>query len=96
MHDYCPVCGQHYEPEPGFFWGAMYVSYAFSVAIVVAVGLAVYVLGHDPDTWVYIVSAALAIVLFMPLTFRYSRLVMLYLFGGIDYNPAAPVRQARR
>lgn len=37
------------KPEPGFFWGAMYISYAFSMAIVVAVGIAVFVLRHNPD-----------------------------------------------
>jgi uncharacterized protein (DUF983 family) len=39
MHEHCPVCNFRYEIELGFFWGAMYISYGFSVAIVVMVGL---------------------------------------------------------
>ncbi|GAB3843090.1 DUF983 domain-containing protein [Hymenobacter jeollabukensis] len=92
MHQACPVCHQHYEPEPGFYWGAMYISYAFSVAIVVAVGIATYVLGHDPDAWVYITAVAVTTLLMVPLSFRFSRLVMLHLFAGIDYDPAVEAR----
>jgi len=28
MPDRCPNCKQNYMPEPGFYYGAMYVSYA--------------------------------------------------------------------
>ena len=96
MHEACPRCEQHYEPEPGFYWGAMYISYAFSVAIVVAVGIAVYVLGHDPDTWVYVTAVAITAVLMAPLSLRYSRMVMLYLVAGFDFDPAVAAEVARR
>ena len=89
MNESCPVCHQHFEPEPGFYWGAMYISYAFSVALVVIVGIATYVLGHDPDTWVYVTAVAVSTVLLIPVSFRYSRTVMLHLFAGIDYDPQA-------
>lgn len=83
----CPVCGQAYEPEPGFYWGAMYISFAFSTAIMLVVGFAVYFLLDDPDTWVYIVSVAVASILLTPLSLRYSRTLMLYWFGGVHYDP---------
>jgi len=54
MHVACWVCHQHFESEPGFYWVVLYISYAFSVAVVVAVGIATYVLGHAPTpgcTW---------------------------------------------
>lgn len=31
----CTVCGQKYEKEPGFYYGAMYVAYALGVALFV-------------------------------------------------------------
>ena len=43
----CPVCGLKYEKEPGFFQGAMYVSYAIGVAVSVATWVAVIVLFPD-------------------------------------------------
>ena len=35
MHTKCPVCGQYYELEPGFYYGTGYVSYALTVALTV-------------------------------------------------------------
>ena len=37
MNEDCPVCGLHFEREPGFFVGAMYVNYALAVALFVAI-----------------------------------------------------------
>lgn len=88
MPAHCPVCQQAYEPEPGFYWGAMYISFVFSTGIMLVVGFAVYFLLNDPDTWVYILSVAVASLLFMPFSLRYSRTLMLYLFGGVRYDAA--------
>ncbi len=30
MPEKCPVCNQKFEPEPGFYYGAMFLSYIFS------------------------------------------------------------------
>ncbi|MCB0617609.1 MAG: DUF983 domain-containing protein [Saprospiraceae bacterium] len=30
MPDRCAVCGQNYMPEPGFYFGAMFISYIFT------------------------------------------------------------------
>lgn len=89
----CPVCGQVYEPEPGFYWGAMYISFAFSTGIMLVVGLAVYYLLGDPDTWVYTSAVAIVALLFTPLSLRYSRTLMLYLFGGVRYDKRYATRQ---
>lgn len=83
----CPVCGQAYEPEPGFYIGAMYVSYGFVVPLVLGVGLLVYHLGNDPDTWVYVAAVTVATLALTPLLFRYARAVMLYAFGGVRFRP---------
>ncbi|MER2995954.1 DUF983 domain-containing protein [Pontibacter populi] len=88
MYDDCPVCGLHYEVEVGLFYGAMYISYGFSVAIVVIVGVLLYNLAGDPPTWVYISTVAAVVVIAAPLLFRYSRVLMLHFFSGIDYNPS--------
>ena len=36
MHVNCPVCNYKFEKEPGFYIGAMYVSYALGVGEIVA------------------------------------------------------------
>lgn len=82
MHQHCSHCGASFNPEPGFYFGAMYVSYAFSVAIFTTVYVALSVL-FDPPDWVYVVSIIVASVIFIPLSFKYSRVVWLYYFGGL-------------
>lgn len=90
----CPVCGQAYEPEPGFYWGAMFVSYFFAVAVFAVSGVALYCLAGDPPLWVYVSTVAVVSLLSTPLVFRYSRAIMLYLFGGVRYNPTWAARPA--
>ena len=85
MHKYCPVCGLQYEREPGFFFGAMYISYAFSVAIFVAVGVALSVLGDYP-LYYYLIGVTITIILLFPIMFRYSRILFLHFFGGVDFD----------
>lgn len=82
----CPHCNLLYEVEPGFFYGAMYVSYAFAVAQVIIVGFLVNYLLDGPSAntiMLYVVSFA---VVTAPLVFRYSRVIYLYLFSGVNFD----------
>ncbi|HEX8658908.1 MAG TPA: DUF983 domain-containing protein [Hymenobacter sp.] len=83
----CPVCEQSFEPEPGFYYGSMYITFAFNVATMFAVGIPLYYFFGNPDTWVYVVVVTGLTLLFTPLILRYSRALMLYLFGGAHYEP---------
>lgn len=88
MYEHCPHCGLKFEIEPGYFYAAMYVSYAFSVAEVVSLGLATAFLTKSESPWVYIVVLFSAIFLFAPFNLRFSRLVLLhYLSPKVRYNP---------
>ena len=86
MPEACPVCRQTYEPEPGFYYGAMYISSGFSTGILLAIGFLLFYLAHDPPLWVYITTVAVAVLGVTPLLFRYSRAVMLYGFGGASFD----------
>ncbi|MEM1406420.1 MAG: DUF983 domain-containing protein [Bacteroidota bacterium] len=86
MNKNCPSCGLQFEREPGFFFGAMYISYAFSVALFVAIGLGLSIIGDFP-LYIYFISIVLAVIIFLPVSFRYSRILFLHLFGGIDFDP---------
>ncbi|HEX2898580.1 MAG TPA: DUF983 domain-containing protein [Bacteroidia bacterium] len=59
IHQNCPVCGVQFEPEPGFFIGAMYVNYAFNIMQLVIVGLFVWLVINPDSAW-WIVAAVLA------------------------------------
>ena len=86
MNKSCDVCGLEFEIEPGFFWGAMYVSYAISVATAITSAVALYVLFNDPEAWVYITTIITLIVLMSPLSDRYSRVLMIYFFSPIKFD----------
>ena len=62
MPTHCPKCNLRYAREPSFFDGAMYISYAFSVAIVLTFGLATNIIGNDPEIWVYLTVISIAIL----------------------------------
>jgi uncharacterized protein (DUF983 family) len=89
MPERCPHCGVRYEVEPGFFYGAMFVSYAFSVGLMVALGVVIYVLFDDPDNlWLgYILPITVISLLAVPFNFRISRILFIHLFSGIEYDP---------
>jgi hypothetical protein len=85
MNATCPHCGIRLEPEPGFYQGAMYVGYGFTIAFITLVSLVLYALG-DVSEWHYIGASVGGMTLLIPLNYRYSRIVYLYLFGGIKYD----------
>lgn len=87
MFNNCPVCHVQFEVEPGFFWGAMYVSYAITCAIMLVVGGAVFISTNaDAGFWTYIIPIFLVMFVSIPFTYRYARVLMLYLFSPIKFN----------
>jgi uncharacterized protein (DUF983 family) len=87
MPERCEKCNQLYQLEPSFFYGAMYVNYGFTVAIAVAVFVAMAVLGSNWELHHYLIGIIIAIFLLAPLTFRLGRTVWINMF--IKYNPNA-------
>lgn len=85
MNEACPHCGVRLEPEPGFYQGAMYVSYGITVACITVVGLALYFL-WNPSEWMYVGITIGLMLVIAPLNYRFSRIIYLYLFGGIKYD----------
>lgn len=89
MNEHCPHCGFKFEIEPGYFYAAMYVSYAFSVAEVVTLALITAYFTKSESPWVYIGVLFGAILIFAPFNLRYSRLVLLhYLSPKVTFNPS--------
>ncbi len=87
MHEQCPNCNLKFEVEPGFWYGAMFVSYGFSILILIVLGATLYYFFNDPSIWVYITAITLVSLLAVPLNFRLSRSVFLHLFGFIKFEP---------
>lgn len=86
MYTHCPKCNLNFIPEPGYFYGAMYVSYAFTVAVAVAVFIAYYLFFLERGTLFFIILLTVVLILLSPYTFRTSRAIWLNFFN--KFNPA--------
>ena len=78
MHDRCPSCGLLYEREPGYFMGAMYVSYGMATILI---GLIMYLLHLALPAWDLGIIVLMATGLFLPIApmvSRYARLIWMY------------------
>lgn len=83
MHEHCSCCDLKYEKEPGFYQGAMYVSYGLMVGWFVITWAADTFLVHS-QTWQYLTFLSASILVMMPLTFRISRLLWINMFTKFD------------
>jgi uncharacterized protein (DUF983 family) len=86
MHEHCPHCGLRYEIEPGYFIGAMYVSYAVSGGVALFLTFLLFFVFNDPSTWIYLTVIVGSIVLMAPISFRIARVVWLHFVAGIKYQ----------
>jgi len=84
MHETCSNCGLRYEIEPSFFYGSMYVSYGYTVAIFVATYVIMNLI-YNPGIWDIVIALAIVLLLGSPLILRLSRITWLNIF--VKYNP---------
>ena len=84
MYRTCPVCDHRFEREPGYFVGAMYVSYALATPVYLL--MVMLLKWRDPDlSDLWAMAAALPLfVPFVPLIFRYARVIWLHLDQAMD------------
>ncbi len=83
LHENCPSCNLKYMIEPSFFYGAMYVGYAITVAICVLVFI-VSSLIFGLNMLESFTAIFIVIVLFMPINLRLSRILWINMF--IEYQ----------
>lgn len=88
MNKICPECGYGFEIEPGYFYVAMFVSYAMNVAEMVSLAVGTYILTGSESPWLYVCILIGITLLLSPFNFRYSRVILLYwLTPGLHYDP---------
>lgn len=89
MNDNCPYCNLKFEREPGYFYVAMFVSYALNVAQMVTVGVLTYLItGNTVNPWLYMATIFPFVFILAPFNYRYSRVILMYyLTPGLHYIP---------
>jgi hypothetical protein len=89
----CSVCHRRFSPEPGFYYGAMYVSYGLAVAVFVTAYVATVVLYPAASTGLT-VGIVLGSMLFLtPCLYALSKTIYASLFMG--YKGVAPTRKEK-
>lgn len=83
MHESCSICHLRYEREPGYFLGAMYISYGLGLPVIALLAALLWAV----TGWRLTKDVIWAVVLFLPLvpaiTF-FSRVLWIYLDQTID------------
>lgn len=80
MHTACPCCGQVFEPEVGFYYGAMYVSFAINVAIFLVALFVLNLFVEELTMGMMIGIIAVVVIGLLPVIFRLSRLLWINIF----------------
>ena len=92
MHGHCPQCAQSFEPEPGFYFGAMFVSYAINTALFIAAWVALTVIYPDYSLTMLLGLLTAVVILGLPLTYRLSRSIWLAIF--VRFDPQASQKKS--
>lgn len=83
MNEICPVCSSRFEREPGYFTGAMYISYGLGMLVLILM-VSVYQL-PPIRSWPPPLVVTLALVTYLMLVapiFRWSRILWIH-FGEL-------------
>jgi uncharacterized protein (DUF983 family) len=84
LHEQCPKCGLNYEPEPGFYYGAMYVAYALGVALFVSIWVSFILFIPSASVWWQIGTIIFATVALGPYLYALSKIIWANFFMHYD------------
>lgn len=79
MNPACPSCGRNFEPEPGYFVGAMYFGYFLGVPTYALLCLLALRLFGERPMFLAFGAALLVFAPLAPILFRISRILWLHL-----------------
>ncbi|OFY94699.1 MAG: hypothetical protein A3K10_14455 [Bacteroidetes bacterium RIFCSPLOWO2_12_FULL_31_6] len=79
----CPKCGQDFQIETGFYYGAMYVSYALTIALIVAV-FTVLIVFNIFSIELFLLLDFIVLLIALPYLFKVSRSIWIALMVKFD------------
>jgi uncharacterized protein (DUF983 family) len=94
MNANCPVCGLDFNRgDPGYFTGAMYLSYAMAIPLLAIVTLALYLLLPSWSLLRLVMLASILCTPSIPVIWQYSRVLWIYFDRYFDPEDEAGGRQ---
>lgn len=91
IHEHCNVCGVKYAKEPGFYYGAMYVSYALAVALFVTLWTSFNLFFDNVSIGWQIGIIVVATLVLTPYLYALSKIIWANMF--IKYDKDASKRK---
>lgn len=93
VRESCDVCGLKYSKEPGFYYGAMYVSYALGVALFVTIWTSCNLFFDNVNVWTQIGLVVFFSIVLSPYLFALSKIIWANMF--IHYKADAKLNQQK-
>ena len=93
IHKRCPKCDLKYSPEPGFYFGAMFVSYALGVALFVTFWVSFNLFFEDMNLGLQILIISLASIFTAPYFYSLSKIIWANLFIKADSSMMPPEKE---
>src|SRR3954465_7035986 len=88
MIEICPVCGLKYgRASPGYFTGAMYVSYALAIPLISLLTLVEYLVLPRWSLLRLVLLATAICVPLIPWVWQYSRVIWIHFDQWMDPEP---------
>ncbi|RYD80151.1 MAG: DUF983 domain-containing protein [Sphingobacteriales bacterium] len=84
MHRNCEICDLEFTPEAGYYYGAMYVSYAFITAELITTLAILYALFGALSMAVIMAVVTVVFLLLSPVNFRLGRSGWIAIFYRYD------------
>jgi len=84
----CSICKASYVPEPGFYFGAMYVSYGLGVALFVSIWASANWFFEEVSVGLQITLVIGSIFLFGPFIYALSKIIWANMFIHYKQNDA--------
>ncbi len=80
MNKNCSHFGQSFEPEPGYYFGAMFISYGINTVLFISVWVALALYNEDYSLTLLLTLLGVAAIVFLPFIYRISRSVWIAIF----------------
>jgi uncharacterized protein (DUF983 family) len=80
IHSECQVCNKTYHPEPGFYFGSMYISYVLGSVYFVTIMVALYVLNIEIEILRKIIFISIGWLFLAPKMYSLSKIIWANIF----------------
>ncbi|MCJ8289354.1 MAG: DUF983 domain-containing protein [Crocinitomicaceae bacterium] len=88
LHERCSKCNLKYEKEPGFFQGAMYVSYGLGVALFVTLWVSFNLFFPSMSTGFQVTVVVVSSIVLTPIMYAFSKIIWVNLFNKYEGTDA--------